>query len=82
MTLPFQIVPFSREYDRTSFCSSSVQLNQYLQKQVSQDIKRKLASCYLMVTPDKQIVGFYTLSSYVVEFCELSAKHQKNLQLV
>ena len=38
-------------------------LNGYFKRQVSQDIKRKLAACFVIASADNCVVAFYTLSS-------------------
>lgn len=77
--LNLHIVPFHRSYNREAFCSQSPELNHYLQRQVSQDIKRNITSCFLALTDDEQIAGYYTLSAYSIAFDELSPDIQKKL---
>lgn len=47
-------------------------MDNYIQKQVSQDVKRELAACYVLCdNPDKAVIGYYTLSSHSVNLDEL-----------
>lgn len=61
--MTIQIVPLSREHDRTQFSCGKAKLDSYLQKQVSQDIKRKLATCFVITDDGNKVIGYYTLSS-------------------
>jgi GNAT superfamily N-acetyltransferase len=55
--------PLDNSSNRTNFCCGKPTLDDYIQKQVSQDIRRKLAVCFIIQDKTNQIKGFYTLSS-------------------
>ena len=57
------IVPLLKKHDRTAFTCGKAPLDQYIQKQVSQDIKRKLATCFVISDENNAVIGYYTLSS-------------------
>jgi len=47
-----------------SFDCGNQQLNSYLKRQAGQDVKRKLAACFVLTSKDSaNIIGFYTLSN-------------------
>jgi GNAT superfamily N-acetyltransferase len=57
------------DHDREAFeCGKDV-LNRYLKVQASQDRKRDLARCYVLIHEDQpeRILGYYTLSSAAVK---------------
>lgn len=58
-------------HDRAAFNSDSERLNIYLQKQASQDVRKRLAKCYVALANDTQIAGYYTLSAASVALTEL-----------
>lgn len=59
MPLPdFKIRLLEAADNRNAFECPSEPLNRYLQKQVSQDVKRKVATCFVAVTSDGQILGY------------------------
>jgi GNAT superfamily N-acetyltransferase len=61
---PFRIEPLSSTHDRTRFVSGSAPLDRYLREQASQDIKRRIATCFVAVNVETQeIAGFYTLTA-------------------
>lgn len=55
--------PFSKGYDRTNFDCEEDSLNRYLKQQVSQDIKKQVATCQLLVDEAGEVKGYYTLAS-------------------
>lgn len=57
-------IPLNKLHDRKVFDCENEILNHYLQKQVNQDIKRKLCLCFVLQEEESnKIKGFYTLSS-------------------
>lgn len=53
-------------------------LNKYLKNQASQEIKRRVASCFVMLD-GARILGYYTLSAGSVPLTDLPASQQKDL---
>lgn len=58
-----EITLLDKTHIRKAFKCEEKQLTQYIQKQVSQDIKKKLAICFVAVDSEKNVIGYYTLSS-------------------
>jgi len=50
-------------HDRKRFFCEEASLTAYLQQQVSQDIQRGLATCFVAVNEVREVIGFYTLTS-------------------
>lgn len=63
---------------REGFHSSSAALNRYFHTQVSQDVKKRVASCFVLVN-ESQIIGYYTLSAASVSLADLPDNEQKKL---
>jgi len=55
--------PLSKKHQRSGFCCGKNSLDHYFQKQVNQDIKRKLCACFVLVGESNRVKGFYTLSN-------------------
>lgn len=55
-------VPLGSSHKKETFACGKPMLDNYLKKQAGQDIKRKLAACFVL-EEEKQIKGYYTLSS-------------------
>lgn len=59
----FKLASLDATHDRTAFNSDSEPLNRYLREQVTQDIRRRVAACFVAVTDEQRIAGYYTLAS-------------------
>lgn len=55
------------KHERTAFISGHERIDRYFRQEVSQDVKRSYAACYVLVecSTDK-IAGFYTLSAHSI----------------
>lgn len=77
---PFRIVPLdSHKHPRGSFCSASEPLNRYLREQATQDMRRRVAACFVALSEDEHIAGFYTLAATGVLLSGLPESTQKQL---
>jgi len=80
MAAQFRIEPLSSAHDRSPFVSGSTPLDRYLREQASQDIKRRIATCFVAVAVETQdIVGFYTLTATSVALDALSPELVRKL---
>jgi GNAT superfamily N-acetyltransferase len=68
-----------RDHDRAGFVCGKEALDRYFQQQVMQDVRRHLATPFVMVMPDGEIGGFYTLSSTALRLQELPENITKRL---
>jgi len=60
---PFSIVPLN-DHDRSGFSCGVEPLNTYFQRQANQDMKRRVAACFVAVEKATGLVaGYYTLSA-------------------
>ena len=48
---------------RKNFTCEEDSLTDYIRKQVSQDIRKRLATCFVAVDNEQNVVGYYTLTS-------------------
>jgi ribosomal protein S18 acetylase RimI-like enzyme len=48
---------------RKDFSCEEDSLTEYIRKQVSQDIRRRLAACFVAVDNKQNVIGYYTLTS-------------------
>ena len=60
---PFRVAPLDAAHERNEFRCGSAPLDRYLQEQVSQDIRRRVAACFVAVSAEQRIAGYYTLAS-------------------
>ena len=79
MAAQFRVVPLADTHDRTAFSCGVPALDSYFHQQVSQDMRRRVTSCFVAVAPDGQLAGFYTLASSSVALSDLPATLAKKL---
>jgi ribosomal protein S18 acetylase RimI-like enzyme len=77
----FVCQPLAKHHDRLSFRCGVPELEGYLQRRASQDVRRRAAAVFVLV-PEEQpqrIAGFYSLSSASIILDELPAEVAKAL---
>ena len=67
------------DHDRSSFLCGVPELDEYLRLRANQDAKRKVAAPFVMVDETCRVLGYYTLSAYVLRVAELPADIAKKL---
>jgi predicted GNAT family N-acyltransferase len=58
-----EIFILDKTHNRNAFECEEQQLTDYIKKQVSQDIKKRLAVCFVAIDSANNVIGYYTLSS-------------------
>ena len=75
---PFLIAALDAQHDRTVFNSGSEPLDRYLREQVTQDIRRRVAACFVALS-EQRIAGYYTLASASLLLADLPASTGQKL---
>jgi ribosomal protein S18 acetylase RimI-like enzyme len=76
---PFSVVPLGQQ-DRSGFTCGNEPLNNYLLTQAGQDMKRRVAACFLAIdTATGAVAGYYTLSACHVQLTDIAPDWQKKL---
>lgn len=52
-----------KTHNRQNFECEEQALTNYIRRQASQDVKKRLAACFVAVDKDENVVGYYTLTS-------------------
>lgn len=76
---PFRLASLDAGHDRTAFNSDSEPLNRYLREQVTQDVRRRVAACFVALADGSRIAGYYTLASASLLLADLPASTVKKL---
>jgi GNAT superfamily N-acetyltransferase len=76
----FAIEPLAKAHNRADFVSGNDRIDSYFHETVSQDVKRKYATCFVAreIATDR-VAGFYTLSSSNVPLTEVPEPLAKKL---
>ncbi len=70
----------SRRHIRSGFCCGKDSLDNYIQKQASQDLKRRVSTVFVLINePEANILAYYTLCSYTIEIKDLDEAWAKRL---
>jgi predicted GNAT family N-acyltransferase len=77
--LAWNIEALTKEHHRQQFDCGDPDLNMYLWQQAGQHSKKNISRVYVAVNENKQIIGFYTLSSAQINFEDLSSEIRKGL---
>ena len=67
------------KHEREGFSCGSAPLDRYFQLQVTQDIRRRIASCFVAVSTIGDVAGFYTLAATSLAFDRLAPERAKKL---
>lgn len=72
MSARFAIEPLAKSHHRADFTCGNERIDSYFRQTVSQDVKRKYATCFVAreIATDR-VAGFYTLSSSNVPLTEV-----------
>ena len=74
-----RVLPLDAIHDRTTFSCGSEPLDRYLQQQVTQDIRRRVTACFVALTSEQVVAGYYTLAATSVPLTGLPSGTAKKL---
>ncbi len=64
MTPPFRLEPLNDKHDRASFACGQDALDRYFQTQVTQDFRRRVATCFVAIEQTTgRLAAFYTIAA-------------------
>jgi ribosomal protein S18 acetylase RimI-like enzyme len=76
----FRFEPLAGQHDRESFCCGEDALDRYLQERATQDIRRKIANCFVAVEiATGRVAAYYTLSAESIALGDLPPEVIKRL---
>jgi GNAT superfamily N-acetyltransferase len=76
---PFEVALLDGTHDRAAFDSGTPALNRYLAEQASQDMRRRVATCFVASDAAGRLAGYYTLAAASVPLTDLPAAVTKRL---
>ncbi len=80
MTPPFRLEPLSDRHDRASFACGEEALDRYLRTQATQDIRRRIASCFVAIEAASGcLAAYYTIASASIPTPDLPPEMTKRL---
>ena len=80
MTPPFRLEPLGDQHDRASFACGEAALDRYLRTQATQDIRRRIANCFVAIeTATGRLAAYYTIASAGLPITDLPPVVSKRL---
>ena len=76
---PFRLAPLDADHDRSAFDSGSGPLDRYLREHATQDVRRRVAACFVALADGQRIAGYYTLASASLLLADLPPSIGKKL---
>lgn len=76
---PFRLAPLDAAHECAAFDSESEPLNRYLREHVAQDVRRRVAACFVALDDGQRVVGYYTLASASLLLADLPASTGRKL---
>jgi GNAT superfamily N-acetyltransferase len=73
------IDPLNNAHDRAVFDSGVEPLDRYLRTQAGQDVRKRVASCFVLTEDRVKPLGFYTLAATSIALADLPATAAKQL---
>lgn len=77
MTL--QITPLDDDHDRAAFDCGVEPLDRYLKTQAGQDVRKRVASCFVLTEGDAAPIAFYTLTATAIALNDLPTSMARKL---
>jgi hypothetical protein len=70
----------SKKHDRSSFTCGVDSLDDYIKTRASQELKKKVSTPFVLTdSPERQVMGYYCLSSYSIAFADIEGSASKKL---
>jgi len=77
---PFRLAALGAEHDRGSFRCGEEVLDRYFQAQASQDMRRRIANCFVATeSVGGEVAAYYTIAAASVPFIDLPHEDAKRL---
>jgi len=69
-----------KQHIHSGFCCGQKSLDDYIKKQASQDLKKRVCTVFVSIDePDLTVLGYYTLSAYIVTVTDLQNNFAQKL---
>jgi ribosomal protein S18 acetylase RimI-like enzyme len=76
----FRLEPLSEYHDRSPFTCGEEALDRYLRSQVTEDIRRRIATCFVAIEQSSgRVAAFYTLAAASIPIADLPAEVTRKL---
>jgi hypothetical protein len=81
VTEGFSIEALNSAHNRKGFSSGAEPLDRYFRELVTQDVKRRVSNCFVVLDAAGAIAGYYTFAAASLPLTELSADEKQRCAL-
>ena len=74
-----EIHPYNRQFKRENFDCGKTPLNNYILRNVTNDIKSGACTCFVILNDKHEVIGYYTLSSESISNDHAPEEFQKKI---
>lgn len=71
--------PLGKQHDRSKFACGQTELDEWFRRRADQDERRNIARVFVAVDSDLGVVGFYSLSTFKLDFDDLPEELARKL---
>ncbi len=75
-----KIYKYERQFKRDQFDCGKESLNNYIQKNVTKDVKNGTCTCFIIKNKDKEVIGYYTLSTESIPIEDAPPQFQRKIK--
>ena len=75
----YRFEPLGKQHDRAVFSCGVEPLDRYFRVQAGQDSRNRVTSCFVLVSADGSVAGYYTLSASGIGLTDLPPEFVKKL---
>ena len=75
-----KVLKYERKYKRDTFDCGKESLNNYIQRNVTKDVKNGTCTCFVINNDDEEVIGYYTLSTESIPIEEAPLQFQKKIK--
>ncbi len=75
-----KVYKYERHFKRENFDCGKVPLNNYIQRNVTKDVKTGSCTCFVIKNDDDEVLGYYTLSTESIPIEDAPLQFQKKIK--
>ena len=74
-----EILPYNPQFIRDKFDCGKSSLNNYILRNVTKDVKAGACTCFVIINDNKEVIGYYTLSTESIPKSDAPLEYQKKI---
>ena len=75
-----QTYPYERRFNRKKFACGKTQLDNYILRNVTKDVKAGACTCFVIINEDEEVKAYYTLSTESIPKEDAPSEYAKSIK--